>query len=153
MARIASSWQVWSLAFELRAEVSSHFLSDSSALERARAELEDSGARILEPSPESFRFRNKVFTLRRKWSVGSIAAGKVRAQRSGEHTVVTISGSFIVSLLSGLIFSFVCVALGWPLYFVLGMVAFVLILNGVVAYSALRQILTRVVQPSSTSAP
>ena len=151
MAQIASSWQVWLLAFELRAEVSSHLLSESSALARARAELEDSGARVLEPSPESFRFRNRVFTLRRTWSVGSIAAGKVRTQRSGERTVVTISGSFTVSLLSGLIFSSVCVALGWPVYFVLGMVGFVLIFNGVVAYSSLRQILARVVQRRDTS--
>jgi len=152
MAQIASSWQVWLLAFELRVEVSSHLLSESLALERARAELEDSGARILEPSPESFRFRNRVFSLRRTWSVGSIAAGRVRTQRSGERTVVTIGGSFMVSLLSGLVFSFVCVALGWPVYFTLGLVGFVLVFNGVVAYSALRQILARVVQPSPTSA-
>jgi len=152
MAQIASSWQVWLLAFELRAEVSSHLLSQSLALERARAELEDSAAKILEPSPESFRFRNKAFSLRRSWSVGSIAAGKVRTQRSGELTVITISGSFMVSLLSGLAFSFLCVALGWPVYFTLGMVGFVLVFNGVVAYSALRQILARVVQPSPTSA-
>ena len=151
MPQINSSWQLWSLSFQFHAEVDSHVLSLPFVLARVRAELEGWGAAIWEPSPESFRFGYKQFSLRRT-VLNMITAGEVRAMQIGGNTVVTISGSFMLSLLGGVIFSSLSIALGWPVYFIVPATGFVLAWNGFQAYSGLRKILTEVAQTSTTRA-
>jgi hypothetical protein len=140
---IASSWQPWSLGFILSTEVAEAPGASSTALDRLRAAITSAGAhKIVDETPTSFRFKRKF----PGWSMSAlnfVDKGEVRLEHLGVHTLISVKTSFLPWVAGGAIFAAFVTMQGFPLAYMVAIVALVILINGVCAYFALRNLLAR----------
>jgi len=140
---IASTWQPWSLGFILSTEVAEARGASSTVLARLRAAITSAGAyKIVDAGPTSFRFKRKF----PGWSMSAlnfVDKGEVRVEHLGLRTLISVKTSFLPWLVGGAIFAAFGTMQGFPLGYMVAIVALVILFNGVFAYFALRDLLAR----------
>jgi hypothetical protein len=112
-------------------------------LDRLRAAFTSAGAhKIVDAGPTALRFKRKF----PDWSMSVlnfVDKGEVRVEHLGVRTLISVKTNFLPRVVGGGIFAALITPLGFPLAYMVTIVELVILINGVFAYYALRDLLAR----------